>query len=391
LRALFGFFFFFFLNRAFFFFFFKGTSNYCNLKFNSPDNCVGETQCIICLLDGKAYLLPVSERFDTLLNNRVVHRRVPLRSNDVITVGERLFWIQITGGVHVERDSVFDLATAHGDFDNNDDVANNDDVPVEHRLRHAGGGIPSTPIKLADAVASTARAAVLAVAKNISNVSDINTTLTREGALVRAVSTVVVRLDDENQVDAVADAVPAASFMSPPHASVAAPTESAPPPPKQTKRKAGESPVSLRRRNDDRSHARMLQRAYQKEQEREEQEKLRQQAAPPVPDEAPDRADAAASAAAPVRRGRVAPPVQIPDWSRAPEAVAGAAPDRGDRAAAAAVAPPVEVAENSQNSHSVAKSNAELNKLSTNSSRFAKQWAPAGKRRTPAATRTLQF
>jgi hypothetical protein len=359
MRAFFGFFFFFNNTNA-------GTSDYCNLKFNTPENNVGETQCIICLLDGKAYLLPVSERHETRLNNRPVTDRVALRDLDVISIGARLFWIGIAGGVSVVRNCRFDRPELPEDNAGDEAAAFAHERPTR--------GMIMTPVKVAEAAAASTQAAANAAACAAmaagrgSHIGQVSTTVVRDGDTFRATSTVVVHADaDEAAVVAPAAAAAAAAapiaaapepFMSPPIERVAPrAVESALPPPKQNKRKA--PPSSARH---ERAHARQLQRSYKKEQDRVEQQQQRELKQKVDDDDDDD---------APVEQER--------------------ARRRTVSSSPVVAAAPADVAENDQNSHSTIKVNFELQKLSTNSSRFAKQWAPVGKRREKKAPHPLQF
>jgi hypothetical protein len=350
-----------------------GTGEYCNLRFNVPEKNVGETQCILCLVDGKVYLLPVSERHETRLNNRPISERVALRDNDVVSIGKRLFWIQITGGVNVVRNCRFDRPELP--------EANDADAGSFVNERPTRD-ILMTPVKVAEAAAASTHAAVhaathaamVAGAGRGSHIGEVSTTVVRDGDSFRATSTVVVRVDVDDEApapvvesaafDTAAAAVSAAAapeqFMSPPVTRVApTPVESALPPPKQNKRKMSSTSVASVRRQQD--GARQLQRSYKKEQDREEQQLAEEQRAL---EQVSSRRRTVSTSPAPQRR---------------------AATDT------AATSAPVEVVENDQNSHSTIKISFELHKLSTNSSRFARQWAPVGTRREKKAPHMLQF
>jgi hypothetical protein len=215
----------------------------------------------VCLCDGKAYLLPVSELFETKLNDRVVHVRTPLRDGDVISVGGRHLWVVLRGGVSLppdddeidddeiddaprnvldaaDDDDAFvvdnqllvgtdadlyrprrrrrvsardfsDSAHADADYDLSNDNNSEADDPVPRRK--AAPSLVGVASKVVDAAAAATRSALQAAAQKRSLDKapgyEVNTSVTYANNTLRATSTFTLALSADADA-AVAAAVP---------------------------------------------------------------------------------------------------------------------------------------------------------------------------------------
>jgi hypothetical protein len=224
----------------------------------------------VCLCDGKAYLLPVSELFETKLNDRVVHVRTPLRDGDVISVGGRHLWVVLRGGVclppdddEIDDDEIDDAprnvldaaaadddafvvdnqllvgtdadlyrprrrrrvsardfsdsAPADADYDLSNDNNSEADDPVPRRK--AAPSLPAVATKVVDAAAAATRSALHAAAQKRSLDKapgyEVNTSVTYANNTLRATSTFTLALSADAADAAAAPDDAKAPFVSP--------------------------------------------------------------------------------------------------------------------------------------------------------------------------------
>jgi len=121
-----------------------GKAHHCNLKFLKQSAQVSDTQCLLTLQEDKVWLVPVSPSFPTKLNQTLVTCPTLVKHGDLIGVGERLLYVDVSGGAYA-------LETAGGSCDSETSqqishVDTRSKVPVyRHALQPDMAG-PRTPI-----------------------------------------------------------------------------------------------------------------------------------------------------------------------------------------------------------------------------------------------------